>query len=819
MNIIISGPAGTGKSVLALQNAIAEAGRIQYITARGIPERMLLQATPPWQGGELVATLLNNLVRPVDARRAKATLAPLEGLLDLVITPATMLVVDDFDLIPRSNLTILAERSSRLLEQLPDATVVIVTRDPPDAAAETLGTRNALRFITGNHMMLRTEKVSSFLEAGVFATATPEEVQTAYTNMGGWLEGINRHLQGATLGTAALDDYVLNDILTRESSGVQSVMFALSRIPRITYDLVGFLLQAVGEDSGYTTTLFTHIPFQSDPQNPDFYFLPDSLRACLDRLARLVGNQAIIRDLGLKAMQRFFDRSDYAMTKSIALASDHVDQYLINILPQCRSLALEERWREIRDLLKDIPLESLQQHDHLAFWYLMGLAYDANFRDLTHMRTVSAQQSVQQWEFSTSPIQRGRSLLMTSWRHWSHSRPDQALAAATEAFETLPESAWQERMMSAIQAENAARNLGATAQIAKWVQQNGEARTSMALSREWWHINCGYHRLSHLATTGKMLHAREMARQSISQTDPALPRARFRYPLLMAYIDMQSNEMDSARRNLEHAATLSNGLPTQWQMELAWASYYLACGELDLARQALNAEDATSRSRSDLYFHRQRILAEIELRAGNSSLAFEIITSWCAGDETWPKYFGEPNHYLVKARTLAIRGDIDAAIESAQFVINEATKRRHHSYAISGYAIQAACYHYVGNRSRRDATISRAIEIADGEPFLQFFSPFGEDVRDFMGVDVSEAGISVATRAAAPVLTERELELLEAAADGLSTREIADHLFISQSTVKNHMTSIFRKLGVNSRKEAIRLVFPLKSVQPAPRRI
>lgn len=52
-------------------------------------------------------------------------------------------------------------------------------------------------------------------------------------------------------------------------------------------------------------------------------------------------------------------------------------------------------------------------------------------------------------------------------------------------------------------------------------------------------------------------------------------------------------------------------------------------------------------------------------------------------------------------------------------------------------------------------------------------------------------------------LTERELEVLEAVARGERSKEIAYHLGISERTVKAHLSSIYNKLGVDSRAAAI----------------
>lgn len=51
-------------------------------------------------------------------------------------------------------------------------------------------------------------------------------------------------------------------------------------------------------------------------------------------------------------------------------------------------------------------------------------------------------------------------------------------------------------------------------------------------------------------------------------------------------------------------------------------------------------------------------------------------------------------------------------------------------------------------------------------------------------------------------LTRRELQVLELLAEGLYNKEIAERLFISEKTVKNHVSSIFKKIGVSDRTQA-----------------
>jgi LuxR family maltose regulon positive regulatory protein len=52
-------------------------------------------------------------------------------------------------------------------------------------------------------------------------------------------------------------------------------------------------------------------------------------------------------------------------------------------------------------------------------------------------------------------------------------------------------------------------------------------------------------------------------------------------------------------------------------------------------------------------------------------------------------------------------------------------------------------------------------------------------------------------------LSDREIEVLELLAEGLSNPEIAQRLFVSLPTVKSHTRNIYGKLGVHKRKDAV----------------
>jgi pimeloyl-ACP methyl ester carboxylesterase/DNA-binding CsgD family transcriptional regulator len=119
--------------------------------------------------------------------------------------------------------------------------------------------------------------------------------------------------------------------------------------------------------------------------------------------------------------------------------------------------------------------------------------------------------------------------------------------------------------------------------------------------------------------------------------------------------------------------------------------------------------------------------------------------------------------------------------------------------------------------ARRDAVVplSQGHVLASALPNAQFveldsnnhillenepaWARFKQAVLDFMGV----GGDAEDEDPAFAALSRREREILALIADGLGNARIAEHLSISEKTVRNHVSNIFDKLGVWSRAQAI----------------
>jgi DNA-binding NarL/FixJ family response regulator len=110
--------------------------------------------------------------------------------------------------------------------------------------------------------------------------------------------------------------------------------------------------------------------------------------------------------------------------------------------------------------------------------------------------------------------------------------------------------------------------------------------------------------------------------------------------------------------------------------------------------------------------------------------------------------------------------------------------------------MRAGARGFVVKGSGRADLLRSVRSVADGQ------AVFGPDVADRLTAYFSSLA-SLPGRDAFPQLTEREREVLALMARGFDNRRIAKELFLSDKTVRNHVSNVMAKIDAQDRSEAV----------------
>lgn len=110
--------------------------------------------------------------------------------------------------------------------------------------------------------------------------------------------------------------------------------------------------------------------------------------------------------------------------------------------------------------------------------------------------------------------------------------------------------------------------------------------------------------------------------------------------------------------------------------------------------------------------------------------------------------------------------------------------------------LQMGAEGYVLKDAEPSVLVEAIRSVNNGESYIQP-NMTKELVKEFNRVTLHEKDKQVENN-----LTSREIEVLELIAEGMINKEIAKQLYISEKTVKNHVSNIFKKLNVSDRTQA-----------------
>jgi LuxR family maltose regulon positive regulatory protein len=208
---------------------------------------------------------------------------------------------------------------------------------------------------------------------------------------------------------------------------------------------------------------------------------------------------------------------------------------------------------------------------------------------------------------------------------------------------------------------------------------------------------------------------------------------------------------------------------------------------------------------------------EVALRVGNTGRARAVLLLVEEGE-----HFDRADGRLLRGGLLITEGDFKSALEAVEPCLDGAADGVTLQEQISGLLIAAAAQRRLGLADEAAGLLEQALTLAEPEGAYRAFLDAGAAVRSAMTVLIAptsrHAGFAgrilerfdaQAPRPSGPAdaasvpLTDSERAVLRFLPSHMTNEEISQALFLSINTVKTHLRSAYRKLGVSSRREAI----------------
>jgi LuxR family maltose regulon positive regulatory protein len=183
--------------------------------------------------------------------------------------------------------------------------------------------------------------------------------------------------------------------------------------------------------------------------------------------------------------------------------------------------------------------------------------------------------------------------------------------------------------------------------------------------------------------------------------------------------------------------------------------------------------------------------------------------------------------YMMLARILSAQEQLDEASGLLQRLLEAAEAGGRTSIVIEILILQALARQAQGDIDQAVITLEKALTLAEPEGFIRVFVDEGPPMarllyqalsrgiapdytnRLLTAFPVTEPEPAVPPKTQVPKselvepLSEREIEVLQLIAEGLTNQEVASHLYLAPSTIKVHTRNIYSKLGAHHRADAV----------------
>jgi LuxR family maltose regulon positive regulatory protein len=779
-------------------------------------------------------------------------LTPLINKLTRLQTPA-VLILDDLHLVESANIY---EGLSFFLDHLPSTlTLVISTRADPPLPLARLRARGKLVEFRQANLRFTHQQITDFLREVMGLDLTPGDITALEKRTEGWIAGLqmaalsmqqrddlNSFVQEFSGSHRYVMDYLLEEVLSRQSPAVQRFLLRTSILERLCAPLCAALSPMETTEEGSRSPAQLELASQGlleELEGANLFIHPlddhrtwyryhrlfaDLLRRQLQQL-----HPELVTDLHRQASTWFEHQGYLAESIEHSLAGGLYSRAVALIEKVSESYLMRSEVITLGKWLNALPEEVLSRSCELTahnVWLLLLAG-----ASISRMKAIIA--AVDEEQKRTS----GHILAVEGLLALFQGRLDQSWRLVETALVNFEESD------------------GFWVHIARWLQMVVKLSESSVDEDELTQLD--QYAYSHLSKgnillgvmgvcniaelrvkQGRLRDAEDTLEKALALvTDDREHRLPITGEILvwLGEVARERNQLERAEKFLSQGIQLLGdwGRVTAIEGYLFLAQVFQAKGDRERTRQALGKAEklAVMFDATEMDDH---LVAMSRVRCAAMAGDFKEV-------ERWIKSRGLDK---INSEDLAIDATVELHLRKYELttlgfvrihqerpgealaflepLLPEIAARGRWRLGIEILAQQAIAYHLLGETKRALNCLEEALRRAEPEGYMRLFLDFGEHLAPLLNKalkwELFPAYIGELLMALPPVqvgqplqkpsrliepLSEREMEVISAIAEGLSNQEIAQHLFISERTVKWHASNIYGKLQASNRTEAV----------------
>jgi LuxR family maltose regulon positive regulatory protein len=775
---------------------------------------------------------------------------------EITATPSRIiLVLDDHHTVESS---LVDSALAFLLERLPPQMhLVIASREDPHLPLARLRARGQLTEIRATDLRFSSSEAAEFLNQVMGLNLSGEDIAALETRTEGWIAGLQlaaismqrckdmtRFIQAFTGSHHFVLDYLIEEVLEQQSESVQTFLLHTSILDRLTGPLCDALTE---QEDGQTTLQML--------ERANLFIIPLDEERCWYRYHHLFADLLRQRlqptqpdqlpDLHRRA-SAWYEQNGF-IDEAIEHALRGKDFKQAACLIEEQVDAISEHTRLLR-WLDALPVKVILSKPHLCIFHARHL-FTSGKMDEAEERLQAAEQTlrlscdpatgnslIEPDPLSSSDRMKiqGRVAVIRAFLAVYHGDVQETIDYARQALDYLPEQDLTWRSVAALPLGDAYMFKG---DIAAAYDTRLEALEMSKKSGHPFMILISNGRLAWtLRQQGKLKQVIHLCEQQMQYAD----ECGISKMLVAGWLETQWAEALAELDDLDAAVqkakkgVASMGSGSENLAALGWSNLYLvkilfSKGDMAGAKEVIQTMENIVR---DYDMHRSISIqisawqARIGLEENELKVASKWVEELCSRANGKLPFLSEIE-CIALTRTLIAQERVDEATKLLRQLLVTAEAGQHTSRMIKILILQALASQAGGDTDQAITALEKALTLAKPGGFIRTFVDEGPPMARLLYEALSRGIAPDYVRrllAAFPVakveqtdslkaqtsrsdliepLSERELEVLQLIAKGLTNPEIASRLFLSPHTVKVHAHNIYGKLGVHNRTQAV----------------